>query len=98
MTVTMEPIFPISALQKKQGEIKKAAQSNIVRITENGVGAYVFCTEDMFQEKLKEAAESAVYEACMASAIERGRADIAAGRYVKGIEAAYEEVKRRTDA
>ena len=35
----MEPIYPITALQKKPAEVKAAAAEGIVRITENGMGA-----------------------------------------------------------
>ena len=45
----MDAIYPVTALQKQQGEVKKAAQAGIVRITENGKGAYVFCSEDVFE-------------------------------------------------
>lgn len=91
----MEAIFPISALQKKQSVVKQAARDGIVRITENGVGAYVFCAEDVFKRALEEAAEDAAYEARMAAVIERGRADVAAGRVVRGREAFEDEVARR---
>ena len=97
MESVLEPIYPISALQKRQGEVKAAAQSNIVRITENGIGAYVFCSEKLFREKLAEAAEAAAYEARMAAAIERGRADIAAGRCYAGSDAAIAEIERRVN-
>ena len=95
MDITMEPIFPISALQKRQSEVKQAAQSHVVRITENGVGAYVFCSEEMFEKRIAEVAEQAAYEARMAAAIERGRADIAAGRSYVGVDAASAEIERR---
>lgn len=97
MDTVLEPIFPISALQKRQGEVKRAAQDGVVRITENGVGAYVFCTEETFRKKLAEAAESAAYEAKMAALIERGRADISAGRSYRGLDAAMAEVERRVN-
>lgn len=91
----MQPIFPISALQKRQGEVKAAAQADIVRITENGAGAYVFCSEALFEQAIREAAENAAYEARMASVIERGRADIAEGRLYRGTEAVRREIERR---
>ena len=97
MEAVLEPIYPISALQKKQGEIKAAAQENIVRITENGIGAYVFCSEDLFRQRLAEAAEAAAYETRMAAVIERGRADISAGRSYIGVEAAIAEIERRVN-
>ena len=95
MELSMNPIFPISALQKKQREVKEAAKDDVVRITENGSGAYIFCTEETFKRALAEAAEDAAYEARMEAAILRGRADIAAGRFVEGTDAARAEVERR---
>ncbi len=59
MELSMNPIFPISALQKKQREVKEAAKDDVVRITENGSGAYIFCTEETFKRALAEAAEDA---------------------------------------
>lgn len=91
----MNPIFPISALQKRQREVKEAADNDIVRITENGVGAYVFCSEAAFKRALEDAAEEAAYEARVELAILRGRADIAAGHFVEGIDVARAEVERR---
>ncbi len=95
MESTLSPIFPISALQKRQREVKDAAQNDIVRITENGMGAYVFCTEANFERALREAADSAAYEARMEATILRGRADIAAGHAVEGTDAVRNEIKRR---
>ena len=95
MELTLSPIFPISALQKRQREVKEAAKDDVVRITENGSGAYVFCTEVVFKRALAEAAEEAAYEARMEAAILRGRADIAAGRFVEGTGSARAEVERR---
>lgn len=95
MELTMSPIFPISALQKRQREVKDAAKNDVVRITENGMGAYVFCTEEAFRRALAEAAEEAAYEARMEAVILRGRADIAAGRLIEGTDAARAEVERR---
>ena len=86
----MEPIYPVTALQKKQGEVKEAARKGIVRITENGAGAFVFCSEGGYEQRMKEIAEQAAYEALMAAALERGFADIEAGRYYEGAEAARE--------
>ena len=91
----MSPIFPISALQKRQREVKEAARDDVVRITENGSGAYVFCSEAAFKRALAEAAEEAAYEARMEAVILRGKADIAAGRFVEGTDAARAEVERR---
>lgn len=95
MDTAMDPIFPVSALQKKKSDVKRAAQDHLVRITENGVGAYVFCSEEIFERALAEAAEQAAYEERLAFGIERGRADYQAGRVVEGVEAARDELKRR---
>lgn len=95
MDAVMDPIYPVSALQKRQGDVKRAAQDHIVRITENGVGAYVFCSEAMFEQRMTEVAEQAAYEERLAMGIERGRADYAAGRVVHGVDAARAELKRR---
>lgn len=80
----LEPIYPFSALQKKSAEVKEAARHDVVRITENGIGAYVFASEDVFEERVRQAAARAVEEALIANAIDRGRADIAAGDYMVG--------------
>ncbi|WP_288219473.1 hypothetical protein [uncultured Adlercreutzia sp.] len=95
MDAVMDPIYPVSALQKRQGDVKRAAQDHIVRITENGTGAYVFCSEAMFEQRMAEVAEQAAYEERLAMGIERGRADYAAERVVRGVDAARAELKRR---
>lgn len=92
---TLDPIFPITALQKKQAEVKEAARHDIVRITENGAGAYVFATEEVYERKMREAIDQAVEDALIADAIEKGRADIAAGRYYEGTEAFLAAVEER---
>lgn len=83
----MDAIFSATALRDRPREVKEAARESIVRITENGCGAYVFCSEEVFRDELAKAREEAYYEARAAEAIERGMADYEAGRYVVGIEA-----------
>lgn len=90
----MEAIFPISALQRSQSEVKAAANNDVVRITENGRGAYVFCSEKVFEEKMQQAAEKALYEAQLRSVVERGEDDIAHGR-VYSFDDAWKEIERR---
>ena len=90
----LEPIYPITALQKNTAEVKEAARRDVIRITENGVGAYVFASEEVFERSVREAADRAVEEALLSGAIERGRADIAAGKFLVG-DAAWDEVERR---
>lgn len=82
----MTAIYSSSALKTNQREIKDIALKEIVHITENGNGAFIFCSEELFQKKLQEAADEAAYEARMAYVIERGRAQIARGEYVEGDE------------
>ena len=91
----MEAIYPVTALQKQQGEVKKAAREGLVRITENGKGAYVFCSEDIFGRILDQAAEDAAAEARMHLIVNRGRSDIAAGRTYKDTEAAMRAVEQK---
>lgn len=91
----MEAIYPVTALQKRQGEVKKAAREGLVRITENGKGAYVFCSEDVFERILDQAAEDAAAEARMHLIVNRGRSDIAAGRTYKDTEAAMRAVEQK---
>ena len=76
-----EKIYPISDLQRHPSKVKADAQKELVRITENGAGAYVFCSEEVFSRALQEAVDDAFYEEEVSRAIQRGRADIADGRY-----------------
>lgn len=91
----MEAIFPVSALQKRQGEVKRAAREGLVHITENGSGAWVFCSEEVLDGLLRRTAEEAAYEARMDALVGRGLADLEAGRTVEGADAAFAEVRRR---
>ena len=45
----MEPIFSMTTLQRNPKQVKTAAHDSIVRITEQGAGAYVFCSEEAFE-------------------------------------------------
>lgn len=95
----MDAIFSATMLRDKPREVKEAARHNIVRITENGNGAYVFCSEEIYRERLEEAAERAAYETRLAMAIERGRSDVAAGRVFEGsIDELFAEASRRANA
>ena len=94
---TLDPIYPITALQKRTAEVKDAARRNVVRITENGAGAFVFTSEEMFEKHVREEVDQAVEEALLALSIERGRADIAAGRFATG-DAAWDKIEKRAVA
>ena len=91
----MDAIYSATALRDHPREVKQAARERLVRITENGNGAYVFCSEEVFQREGDDAVERALYARRVSDAIDRGRADIAAGQYVEGIEAAKAAVASR---
>ncbi len=91
----MTAIYSSSALKTNQREIKDIALKEVVHITENGNGAFVFCSEELFQKKLQEAADEAALEARMAYVIERGQAQIERGEYIEGTDAAFEELAKR---
>ena len=93
----MEAIYPFSALKTNQREVKDAALEGVVHVTENGRGAFVFCSEDVFDRKLQEAAEAAVYAERIAASIRQGRADIEEGRCVEGIKEALEVIRKKAE-
>lgn len=51
----MPAIYPSTALKNQQREIKSIADAEIVYITENGRGKYVFMSEDVLQKQIDEA-------------------------------------------
>lgn len=89
----MEPIFSMTTLQRNPGQVKSAARDSVVRITEQGAGAYVFCSEEQFERRIAAEREDAAFEARLTEAVARGIADIEAGRYVTSVEDAF----RRAD-
>ena len=95
---TMEAIYSSTALATQQREVKDVARRQVVHITENGNGAFVFCSEELFQAAIDEAAAKAAEEATLALIARRGRADIAAGRVYDGVDAAFDEIERRAAA
>lgn len=58
----MVPIYPSTALKNQQREIKKHANSEVVHITENGRGKYVFMSQDVLNGLLEHEREQAVAE------------------------------------
>lgn len=88
----MEAIYPFSDLKTKQREVKDAALRDVVHVTENGKGAFVFCSEEIFESKLHAAAEEAAYAERVAAAVRRGRREIAEGKFVEGREAALKAI------
>lgn len=86
----MEPIFSMTTLQRNPSEVKRAAKESVVRITEQGAAAYVFCTEEKFEERIAKERADAAYEARVLDAVGRGIADIESGRYVTSVDEAFE--------
>lgn len=87
----MEAIYSSTALQNNQREIKDIARRQVVHITENGNGAFVFCSEELFQQAIDDAVE----EAELRMVVERGMADVSAGRTYEGTDAVRAEIERR---
>ena len=94
----MDAVYSITDLAKQQSTVKQAAQQGVVRITEHGRGAYVFCSERVFEDRIAQAVEEALFEERMSQLIEQGMDDIAAGRCYRGTDAAREEIERRVAA
>lgn len=85
----MEPIYSMTALQRNPSQVKEAARDSVVRITEQGAGAYVFCSEEAFERRIAAEREDAAFEARLAEAVGRGIADIESDRYVTSVEEAF---------
>lgn len=94
----MEPIFSMTTLQRSPNEVKSAARDELVRITEQGGGAYIFCSEEAYAARIQKEREDAAYEARLLEAVGRGIADIEAGRYTTSVDAAFaraDELRRQ---
>lgn len=87
----MEPIFTMTALQRKTAEVKEAARNDVVRITDQGGPGYIFSSEEAFERRIAAEREDAAYEARLLEAVGRGIADIDSGRYSSSIDAAFEK-------
>lgn len=86
----MEPIYSMTALQRNTSQVKEAARSEVVRITEQGGAGFVFSSEEAFERRIAAEREDAAYEARLLEAVGRGIADIEAGRYVESVDEAFE--------
>ncbi|MEF2655707.1 MAG: sodium:proline symporter [Eggerthellaceae bacterium] len=96
----MPAIYPSVALKNQQKEIKALADKEIVYITENGRGKYVFMSEDVLSRQIEDAVEDALYERRMTNALLESRADFEQGRCYSSREELLEAValKRGTYA
>ena len=96
----MPAIYPSTALKNEQRAIKAIADREVVYITENGRGKYLFMSQEVHDREIAEAVEEALYEARMADALRASRADFEAGRYYTSREdlKAAVDLKRAADA
>jgi len=94
----MTPIFPSTALKNRQLEIKALADTQIVHITENGHGKYVFTSQEVLDRIVSEAVEEALYEARMMQALRQSRSDIASGRVYSSRSELMEAVAKKRAA
>lgn len=85
MQVSTGSIYSSTALATRQREVKDAADKQVVHITENGNGAYIFCSEEIFDQELNRAREEARYEAEMQLIISQARREIDEGLYTTDI-------------
>jgi PHD/YefM family antitoxin component YafN of YafNO toxin-antitoxin module len=83
----MTAIYSSVALKTRQREIKDIARKDVVHITENGNAAFVFMSEELFEDQLSKAAEEAALTERMRACILNGRDDINEGHYVEGVDA-----------
>ena len=93
----MEPICSMTTLQRNPSEVKRAAKDDIVRVTEQGSPAYLFCTEEKFAERIARERADAAYEARVMDAVGKGIADIERGRYVTSVDEAFERARALRD-
>lgn len=91
----MTAIFSSAALKTRQRELKDVARQDVVHITENGNAAFVLLSEELYERKLRDAAEQAAYEERVRACIRNGRSDIAQGRVVEGLPALEAALKAR---
>ncbi|MEG2850301.1 MAG: hypothetical protein RR866_01230 [Raoultibacter sp.] len=91
----MTAIYSSAALKNRQREVKDAALVDVVHITENGNGAFIFCSEEIFERKMLKAQEEALYEARLSEALDRADDDIVAGRFFTNTEEARQAAEMR---
>lgn len=72
MVFEKNAVYPVSALQLNSREVRDAAKEKLLRITENGASAYIFCSEEVLERTINQAVEEALYERECLEAIERG--------------------------
>lgn len=93
----MPPIYPSTALKNQQREIKKIANDQLVYITENGRGKYVFTSEKVLDRIISDAIEDALYEQRLSEALAKSRDDFENGRYYTSRKQLMDAVKAKRD-
>ena len=88
-------IYSSTALASRQREVKDVADRQVVYITENGNGAYVFGSEEIFDRELKQAREDARYEAEMEFVLRRGKRDIEEGRFTTDVDGFVARIREK---
>lgn len=91
----MPPIYPSTALKNQQREIKAHADEEIVYITENGKGKYIFVSEEVMTRLIRQEVENALYEQRMQAALESAREDFEQGRFYTSREAMMDAVAKK---
>jgi PHD/YefM family antitoxin component YafN of YafNO toxin-antitoxin module len=94
----MPPIYPSTALKNQQREIKKLADTQLVYITENGRGKYVFTSEEVLDRVVSDAVEKALYEQRLSDALAESRGDFDCGRYFTSRESLMDAVNAKRQA
>lgn len=94
MVFEKNAVYPVRALQRNSREVRDAAKEKLLRITENGASAYIFCSEEVLERTINQAVEEALYERECLEAIERGEEAIERGDYMCGLD----NLKKRATA
>lgn len=94
----MTPIFPSTALKNQQREIKKLADTQLVYITENGRGKYVFTSQEVLDQIIADAVEDVLYEQRLSDALAESRDDFENGRYYTSRENLMAAVNAKREA
>ncbi|MCI2183888.1 MAG: hypothetical protein LKK55_04180 [Olsenella sp.] len=91
----MTAIFSSAALKTRQREIKDIARKDVVHITENGNAAFVFMSEELFEEQLNKAAEEATLTERMRACIRASDNCFDDDQYIEGTNAFFSALDER---
>ena len=88
-------IYSSTALAARQREVKDVADRQVVYITENGNGAYVFWPEQIVDRYLKETGDDARYDAAVDVVLRRGKRDIEEGRFTTDVDGFVARIREK---